>query len=452
MNHCVSTAIPIGVRMHERGMTTLVMALVLLFLISLVTFTVTRSISVEQKVANNDERSRVAFEAAEAGLASALENFRLHAEHISEETNWTCPDANLDDPDCYFDLSLLAELEDESGNSLVDDNGNPVQVPCENIENASCEVRIYPNLLSDEYNQIQSRGYSDDFTATRVVYQAAKKLDAIGELPGVPLIATSNVGQAGSYTIVNPEGNSTIWSGDQVGEQGEGMGTFVASPFGDEFPGCMDSPLLCDVIDTTNSSLGSGLDVVEKDDDLGDLSIEELFKLYFGMDSETYKEIGTDIVTTEGSDEYLNTKGKVIWIQENPDDNDQVISFTSNDVIGCLEKKNGLQTVDLVGVEFQVCPDAIDYKNNDEFESTITIIEGDVSFTGTPHFSGVVFILGRILKGAGDPTFIGAMLAEDGNFGGNPTIVFHSGYTAEAKILGSYYALPGTWRDFDQNL
>jgi hypothetical protein len=401
---------------RQTGAIVLAMSLILLFLITIVTFAVTRNISVEQKVANNEFRSRLSFEAAEAGIAAALEYIR----DLPKE-------------------SPLTNLSGDSGNGRF-------------------EVRLTYNLADDAVN-IVSQGFSDDNTATRKIYIVAKKADGVGGLPEIPLIATDAVGQGGAYTIINPEGGSTIWSGQAVGEQGEGSDTYIASPFDVSFPSCMDSPLSCAWVDTSNSSMGSGLDVIENDTSLGNLTIDDLFEIYFGMPPALYKSTVAEIVTDENSSDFINTVGKVIWIDDA--DGDGVVELGGNLVVGCetdtekftpppgsvIDAKNPLY----------ICPDSSPSANPDDLESTITIINGDVKFTGDAHFSGITFVRGQI-TGSGGPTFIGAMLAEGegegkkNSFKGNVTIIYHSGYIGGAQDLGAYFAAPGSWRDFEKQL
>lgn len=57
----------------QRGVVTLTMSLIVLVLITLVVVAGSRTTLLEQKLTNNDNRSRQAFEAAEAGLAAAVD-------------------------------------------------------------------------------------------------------------------------------------------------------------------------------------------------------------------------------------------------------------------------------------------------------------------------------------------------------------------------------------------
>ena len=58
---------------RQRGVLTLTVSLAILVLSTLVTFSVTKAILMEQKISNNELRARQAFEAAEAGMLAAMD-------------------------------------------------------------------------------------------------------------------------------------------------------------------------------------------------------------------------------------------------------------------------------------------------------------------------------------------------------------------------------------------
>src|SRR5688500_6310308 len=58
---------------RQRGVLTLVVSLSILVLSTLVTFSVTKAILMEQKISNNELRAKQAFEAAEAGMLAAMD-------------------------------------------------------------------------------------------------------------------------------------------------------------------------------------------------------------------------------------------------------------------------------------------------------------------------------------------------------------------------------------------
>jgi hypothetical protein len=400
----------------QKGAITLAVSLILLFLITLVTLAVSRNISIEQKIANNDVRSRLAFEAAEAGLAAAL---RYVDDPVRDENNavdigaFHCSDTNT--TPCVGDNTY----EGSAGTS-------------------SFEVTLAPAASSDTFD-IVSRGFSDDSAATRAIYASARRLDALGNLPEVPLIATGTVGQGGSFSIINPEGDSTIWAGEDVTGGSAGFTTNIADPFDPDYPYCMNTPLACDWSEPTYYSLGAGLDVVDNDTVLSNKSNDELFIDFFKMRPEVYR---TSVVKTEINEadlkSYNQTDADILWIN---DDGDGIIKTSNLDEIGCLA--NADETLPQTS-SIKKCPE-------DQTRPSIVIFDGDVDFSGGPHISGVVFVRGKIFgKGGGNSTIFGALLSDgtDNTFSGNITLVYHSGYIADSRELGPFFASPGTWRDF----
>jgi hypothetical protein len=401
----------------QKGAITLAVSLILLFLVTLVTLAVSRNISIEQKIANNDVRSRLAFEAAEAGLAAAL---RYVDDPVRDENN-------------AVDIGAFHCSDPDSTTSCVDDGTYEGTAGT-----SSFSVTLAPAASSDTFD-IVSRGFSDDKAATRAIYASARRLDALGDLPEVPLIATGSVGQGGSFSIINPEGDSTIWAGEDVSGGSAGFSTNIADPFDPDYPYCMNTPLTCDWSEPTYYSLGAGLDVVDNDTVLSNKTNDELFIDFFKMSPEVYR---TSVVKTEINEselkDYTQTDADILWIN---DDGDGIIDTKNLDEIGCLA--NASETLPQTS-SIKKCPE-------DQTKPSIVIFDGDVDFSGGPHISGVVFVRGKILgKGGGNSTIFGALLSDgtDNTFSGNITLVFHSGYISDTRELGPFFASPGTWRDF----
>jgi Tfp pilus assembly protein PilX len=401
----------------QKGAITLAVSLILLFLITLVTLAVSRNISIEQKIANNDVRSRLAFEAAEAGIAAALR----YIDAPERDEN------NAVDFNAFYCSDTDPCEDDTTPDRFVGTAGT-----------STFEVRLAAATSADTFD-IVSRGFSDDAAATRAIYASARRLDAVGDLPEIPLIATGSVGQGGSFTIINPEGDSTIWAGEDVSGGSAGFSTNIADPFDPDYPTCMNTPLTCDWSEPTYYSLGAGLDVVDSDTVLANKTNDELFVDFFNMTPEMYR---TSVVETEINEadlgSYNQTDADILWIN---DDGDGIIKTSNMDEIGCLGNANEQlpQTSSI-----KKCPD-------DQTRPSIVIFDGDVDFSGGPHISGVVFVRGKIFgSGGGNSTVFGALLSDgtDNTFSGNITLVFHSGYIADSKELGPFFASPGTWRDF----
>jgi hypothetical protein len=380
----------------QRGVITLIISLVILMLSTFVVFNVSKAILLEQKISNNDNRAKQAFEAAEAGM-----NVALH---------------------------YLGNDPDVDGNLALD----PVFAPDVNglgttntatIGRASVTVS-YVDPANLTAPSIIAVGLSDDRTATRTIRQLMASIDPLPNRPENPLIVKGSVTINGSATIENKEGFSTIWSGDDV-IMGGGAGSETSVPdIGDPgYPACMDIPLTCELV-STSLNLGVGVDVIENDSSLGDLTPDEFFVNYFGMNETTYRATRVTMDTTNPADADLATS-EVIWIEGN-------VSI-GNITVGC--------SVSVTGAG--VCP-------ANKTKPSIIIINGNVDFTGTPQFYGVLYVTGNATM-SGSTTIYGSAIVE-GNavsgVGGSLDIKYSSTAVDDTALAGASAGKAGTWRDF----
>jgi Tfp pilus assembly protein PilX len=424
---------------QQKGAVTLAMSLILLFLITLVTLGVTRNISIEKKFSNNDVRSSLAFEAAEAGVAAAfgyLENRVVVGSGIQFDdytVNGTAQPSPFYNADYDGDRAYRGVLD--TGSYVVrifgvaDDPDDPL---------VSSET-----VMSDQSFKIVSTGFSDDLSATRTISLIASRNKALEEIAGNPLIAKGLVNSGGSFTVINPEGDTTIWSGDDVDlSSGNGTETEIPNPFDTGYPECMSTPLLCDTVDTSNKTLGAGPDVIEYDTNLSNLSTAELFEKYFGSnDIDAYAESDEVTLDTSAGDPQINGLTESVIVLSDPSG---VVSIPANTFIGCPNKP----------AANKACPevDPAVNPNPDEWPSiaSIVIINGDLEFNGNIHISGLLFVNGRVIDGNGNLSVYGAMITGgvSNDVSGSIDITYHSGLLAQASLLGPSYAPPGGWRDF----
>jgi hypothetical protein len=180
---------PAALPCRQRGAATLVMALVLLVLTSMVAAYTGSAVLFERRISANEFRSGQAFEAAESGLSSALAYMGTRGG----------ADKNRD--------GVIDPVFDTNADGIGDSNSSTY------ADNSSVTVTVngtFPNYV------IQSVGVSDDLTATRTVWSVGASVDALPNSPDNPLTTRGAVIIGGSATVHNPEGHSTIWSGDYV--------------------------------------------------------------------------------------------------------------------------------------------------------------------------------------------------------------------------------------------
>ncbi|QDP02032.1 PilX N-terminal domain-containing pilus assembly protein [Thalassotalea sp. PS06] len=395
----------------QRGMAVLVMSIVLMILVSMVSIYLARAVLFEQKIVNNDFRGKATFEAAEAGLAIALEYL---ADGIDRDND-----------------GIIDPVFDSNSDGIGDSASGTVGT-------ANVTVSV-TDITTGELSSLRvvSQAVSDDQSSTKTVTVTMQSLDPLPNHPDNPLTTRSSLDVNGSATIHNPEGHSTIWSGGDVDiGSNNSTATYVADPTDPNYPACMDVPRACQEIQTSNKET-VGLDILEHDSDLANLSPAGIFENFFGMTPEAYKEMMATVIVDPANpaetrecpaNTYAgcveNAMNKVIWYEGNLEIN--------GGTVGCRSAVNGSN----------VCSSA------DEAPS-ILIINGDVEFKGSPHFYGVVFIMGTA-NASGNSTFHGAVISA-GSFNstsGSLDIHFNTGLLQKTRQGGPRTVAAGTWKDF----
>ena len=386
------------------GFVTLTVSLILLIAVTLVTLFTVKSVSLENKMTQNAARSQAAFETAEAGMAVAMA-------YLAND-----PDVDGDDViDPVFDTDA-----DGQGDSTEDTFG------AQNTARAVVTVTDMTGGLMSRM-QVSSTGFSDDNSAQRTVSQIVAYINPLPNAPGNPMTTRGAVVINGSATVHNPEGNSTIWSGDGVDlGSNNATATNVANPGDASYPGCMDTPMTCGTVQSSNK-VSIGLDVIENDASLAALTPAELFENFFGLDPATFHASMVTIDTTPGA---VNTDAQtaqheVIWVEGNAN-LDQV-------TVGCASTVTGNN----------VCSDQ-------DAKPSILVVNGDASFSGTPHFYGLVFVMGS-LDAASNTTIHGAVISAGdvtNSTGGSLDVWYNSDLLAGLARTGPLSGSAGTWRDF----
>ena len=113
-----------------------------------------------------------------------------------------------------------------------------------------------------------------------------------------------------------------------------------------------------------------------------------------------------------------------------------------------MEGTTTLQQNTTVGCEVRitgsnVCP-------ADSVDPSITIINGDLILEGTPHFYGLVYVIGN-LELSGNSTFHGAMISTGGlqnGTGGSMDIWYNSDLLEWVRFNGFLASAPGSWHDW----
>ena len=393
----------------QTGAATISMAIVLLLLITMVGIYTSRSVTLEEMISGNDFRSRQAFEAAESGLQIAMG-------YIGRRGG-----ADKDDD------GILDPVFDTNGDGIGDTN----TMTFENFSSATVTLTgTFPRIA------VQADGFSDDRTASRTVHAIGSTVDALPNPPSNPLTSKGTVEIGGSATVHNPEGSSTIWSGADVNlGSNNSTATNIANPADPNYPICMDTPMTCT---TTRSSTKTsvGLDVIEYDSSIANLSAEQLFENFFGLSSANYREsrVTLEVAAADANNLASNEAapgihlgvGEVIWVEGNT-------SLENVTTVGCEVPVTGGGT----------CPAA-------SLDPSIVIINGDLFADGTPHFYGVVYVIGN-MNVSGNALVTGAMITTgslENTTGGSTDIWYNSDVLNAARDNSKLSPAPGTWHDW----
>jgi hypothetical protein len=390
-------------RARQRGVLTLVVSLAILMLSTMVTFSVTKAILMEQKISNNEMRSKQAFEAAEAGMLAAMD-------YIDDGPDRVAPWGTIDP---VFDTN--ADNIGDSASTTVGTGTVTVTATDISADLDMTSVRIV------------AVGYSDDRSATRTITQTVVTINPLPNAPANPVVTRGSITIGGSATVHNEEGFSTIWTGGDV-DLGSNNGTHTEVPDMDDpgYPACMDVPGTCELTDSSNRNLAS-IDVIENDTSLGALTADQFFMNFFGVSPTTYRASMVTIDTTPGA---FNTatdlaQYEVIWVDGDTD--------IQGSTIGCTVSVTG--SGECATANQRPC---------------IVIIDGDVSFTGTPQIYGILYVTGN-LELSGNVTVHGAVVSAgnaDNSTGGSLDIWYNSDILAATTMAGNSTGSAGTWKDF----
>ena len=394
---------------RQQGAVTLILAIVLLVLTSMVAAYTGSTILFEQKVSANEFRAGQAFEAAESGLSSAIA-------YLASRGG---ADKNRD--------GVIDPVYDLDGDGIGDVNTDTF------ADNSSVAVSIggtFPNYA------IEAVGVSDDLSATRTVRIIGASADAIPNPPQNPLTTRGDVVINGSATVHNPEGHSTVWGGNNVDlGSNNSTATNVADPNDAGYPTCMDTPMTCG---TTRSStkVAIGMDVIENDSSLANLTELQMFQNFFGSSMANYRESRVTLEVSAANANNLSTDnanpgvhlatGEVIWVE-----GDTVLENTTT--VGCAAPVTGAGSCDAA-----------------DLDPSVLIINGNLTTKGTPTFYGIVYVVGSIFLG-GNNTVHGAMVVSgqiESSTGGSLDIWYNSAMLNASRDNGPLAGSPGSWRDW----
>ena len=397
---------------HEKGMSTLVIVMILLFVATLITLYTANSMVREQQVSANQYRADKALSTANAGLDYAIAYYAVNSG----------PDA---DNDGKVDL-LTVTIEDESGTVLKDTRGNDLVNVTYTGENSTDDAFDRPHTIT-------AIGTTEDSSATRTITVEVDLFGLLpsGSLPGFPLVAKGVAGNFGNFTIINRFSNATIWSGADTSVIGSAE-TYVADPNDlpanhAEFVSFSGSPDPDQVLHASYSKAGLNSDVIEGDDNLANLSNEEFFRNFMLEDQQTVKAFAAGIGQ-------LFDGSAITWNELEVADGIKGLVWIDGD----FSTSGNLETI------------------GSENYPLLLIIDGDFSTGGSGGndevtIIGMIYVMGDWTSGGNFVVQGGAIVEGNVTNSGTPVIIYDEAlYDGSlGNPLGSIAAIKvGTWKDW----
>jgi hypothetical protein len=281
---------------------------------------------------------------------------------------------------------------------------------------------------------IVATGFSDDALASRTITQCVAPLAALrNDGPKQPLVAQGNVALTGNAKIINRYTNTTIWSGDNVAiGSSSSMATYIKNPA----VGALTQAQLLDTNSgnntqlVSNSNLGNGLDIIDKDPSLGNVIGLNFFKNFFNVDSRTQLQqmanaVGQSYAAMNSAVTSPVTSG-LIWVEGNQSMNGGTVgSLTAPAIV-------------VVNGDFTLGGGATIYG--------LLYVTGKFTINGTPQIIGANVVEGTNVAAVPEVPATGDIVSGTGTISLVYWAGFESGSTNPLKGLTS--VVGGSWRDW----
>ncbi len=262
----------------QRGVATLMISLILLFSITMMTLYAAQNTVIETQIAANDYRSKLAYEAAQAGLEAAITELQTVANR-----------------------TLLADGNEVSDADGFIDSNKLIQPSVVLSNNASYHIS-YSNPIQHDTQLIviTATGQSDDNSSTKTISQTIQLLPLAMNVPSEGLITGGNVTLPKLRQANNSEAISTTK-------------TTLETSLPASEPDCKNSRI---TLSAQNRST----------------SPESLFNSTFKMSKTELKEMATKIACSHCSAGYfIDTAGGIAWFEGD-------IRIAGNGVLGTAGK------------------------------------------------------------------------------------------------------------------
>lgn len=403
----------------QAGAVTLLTSVMIMLLATILVVAVSRTTIMEQRISGNEIRTRLAHEAAEAGL-----NFGLAYLTQTSQGGVTVPmgaDKNKNGFADTFDppTFTLPGTSNQYSVAFCSPTENLSAVSCPNAPGAVTCTAAPPTFF--RVPRIVACGWSDDGLGRAMLSQGVGTVPAVSNPVTMPLTSKGAVNVQGSATITNYYNNLTIWSGGSLSNIGNSGKTFVRNP---NVPPPASSvppptpPSACSSSDNyvcLTDKNSTGPDVIDADPTLSNLTDAALFNIYFGqVDVAAYSANVASMadVVPANVDTLAGVKQESFVVTGS-------ITNTMNFTIGSRD------------------------------QPVVMIVDGDWTGGGNTTIYGIVYVTGNIDL-AGTKTVYGGMVVEGAVSGTGSLDIIYDPLVSNnaAKNIGKAGSIPGSWRDW----
>lgn len=393
----------------QRGVVTLLTAVILLISITLIALLTTKTVLVETQIAADTYRTNQAVAAANAAMDYAVQYF----------------------DEGGFDHDRDGAIDVIANRTFTSSDGTQTTTASITFLNTIGSRCVPTGTATMKDGMITTTGFSDDGLAQRTISLCVAPLAVLrDDGPKQPLVAQGNVALTGNARIINRYTNTTIWSGGKVNiGSSSAMETYIKDP-------AVTTPLTqTQLLDTdddnnallvSNKNLGNGLDIIDDDPSLSSLVGLEFFKNFFITDSRAALKAlaGAQSYTSMSSAVTTPVKSGLIWVE-----GDQSMN---GGTIGSIDSP------------------------------AIVVINGDFTISGGATIYGLLYVTGKYTIN-GTPQVIGANVVEGTNLAtetpttppivsgtGTISLVYWAGFATGSTnpMNGLTAVVGGSWRDW----
>lgn len=421
----------------QQGMATIIVAIVILVVISIMVLFAARVGVFDQRMSANEARYKEAFAIAEAGLDYAAERFESEFTRLYDGSTNATSNATL--------TNILANSQFPN-NTEIDGTAPEANEPYFTV--SITDTGVSPTGSAINAYTVTSTGVGSDGTATATVQRQFSMAYVFGgAVPDVPIIVGGAVGTGGNFNIVgNPNGGGegvpvSIWTGPNNSdveatsssatchlEFYDGNNAQCSNPSGnDENISRGTNPA------TSISSYDPTYpDIIPNDPDFPD----DLFNFIFGVPRDSWQTIETQ-TNVESNNTQVTTDCSAMvaagtaagqnfpiwWVNGN-------CSISGGPTIGSTDNP-----------------------------VILVVADGQLKVTGGAQINGVVFLFDK--PGGGSPSadlggtteIVGSFISDAGGSAmqGSYSVVYDPSVIDSFISNGNNYSfawIPGSWRDF----